>query len=97
MINKRWKMTDNFDLDEVSEASVIDNEPILRKDINVDDFDIPCGIEELGRANPNFQNRASEIVDRYDLAYVVFIFKDDKDPCDDIRDKGLCAKPDNQR
>ena len=33
-------MTDNLDLDEVSEASVLDDEPILRKDINVDDFDI---------------------------------------------------------
>ena len=40
-------MTDNFDLDEVSEASVIDNEPILRKDINVDDFDIPTSTSDL--------------------------------------------------
>jgi flagellar motor switch protein FliN/FliY len=47
MINKRGKMTDNFDLDEVSEASVIDNEPILRKDINVDDFDIPTSTSDL--------------------------------------------------
>ena len=40
-------MTDNFDLDEVSEASVIDDEPILRKDINVDDFDIPTSTSDL--------------------------------------------------
>ena len=40
-------MTDNFDLDEVSEASVIDNEPILRRDINVEDFDIPTSTSDL--------------------------------------------------
>ncbi len=40
-------MTDNLDLDEVSEASVLDDEPILRKDINVDDFDIPTSTSDL--------------------------------------------------
>ena len=40
-------MTDNFDLDEVSEASVIDNEPILRRDINVEDFDIPTSTSDF--------------------------------------------------
>ena len=34
-------MTDNLELDELSESAVLDDEPILKKDVGMDDFDIP--------------------------------------------------------
>lgn len=40
-------MDNNLELDEMSEASVLDNEPILRKDIGVEDFDIPTSTTDL--------------------------------------------------
>lgn len=40
-------MDNNLELDEMSEASVLDNEPILRKDIGVEDFDIPTSTSDL--------------------------------------------------
>lgn len=40
-------MDNNLQLDEMSEASVLDNEPILRKDIGVEDFDIPTSTSDL--------------------------------------------------
>ena len=59
-------MTDNFDLDEVSEASVIDNEPILRKDINVDDFDIPTSTSDL-EAVYNIPVKVSAVLDKISM------------------------------
>ena len=40
-------MDNNLELDEMSEASVMDDEPILRKDVGVDDFDIPTSTSDL--------------------------------------------------
>ena len=40
-------MDNNLELDEMSEASVLDNEPILRKDVGVEDFDIPTSTSDL--------------------------------------------------
>lgn len=40
-------MDNNLELDEISEASVLENEPILRKNVGVDDFDIPTSISDL--------------------------------------------------
>lgn len=40
-------MENNLELDEIDEASVLDNEPILRKDVGVEDFDIPTSISDL--------------------------------------------------
>ncbi len=40
-------MDNNLELDEMSESSVLDSEPILRKDIGVDDFDIPTSTSDL--------------------------------------------------
>lgn len=36
-----------MELDEMSESSVLDDEPILRKDIGVEDFDIPTSTSDL--------------------------------------------------
>ena len=41
------KITNNLNLDEITESNVLDNEPILRKDIGVEDFDIPTSISDL--------------------------------------------------
>ena len=46
-MNKRWKMDNNLELNEISEASVLDNEPLLRKDVGVEDFDIPTSTSDL--------------------------------------------------
>ena len=46
-MNKRGKMDNNLNLDEMSEASVLDSEPILRKDIGAEDFDIPTSTSDL--------------------------------------------------
>ena len=40
-------MDKNLELDEMSESSVLDDEPILRKDIGVEDFDIPTSTSDL--------------------------------------------------
>lgn len=40
-------MNNNLELDEMSEAKVMDDEPILRKDIGTDDFDIPTSTSDL--------------------------------------------------
>ncbi len=40
-------MDNNLELDEMSEAKVMDDEPILRKDIGTDDFDIPTSTSDL--------------------------------------------------
>jgi flagellar motor switch protein FliN/FliY len=40
-------MDKNLELDEMSEASVLDDEPILRKDVGVEDFDIPTSTSDL--------------------------------------------------
>ena len=34
-------MTDNLELDELSESAVLDDEPILKKDVGMDYFAIP--------------------------------------------------------
>ena len=47
VIHKRGKMDNNIELDEMSETSVLDDEPILRKDIGVEDFDIPTSTSDL--------------------------------------------------
>ena len=46
-MNKRGKMENNLNLDEMSEATVLDSEPILRKDVGVEDFDIPTSTSDL--------------------------------------------------
>lgn len=46
-MNKRGKMDNNLELNEISEASVLDNEPLLRKDVGVEDFDIPTSTSDL--------------------------------------------------
>ena len=46
-MNKRGNMDNNLELNEISEASVLDNEPLLRKDIGVEDFDIPTSTSDL--------------------------------------------------
>ena len=40
-------MENNLKLDEISESSILDDEPILRKDVRVEDFDIPTSISDL--------------------------------------------------
>ena len=40
-------MTDNLELDELSESTVLDDEPILKKDSGMDDFDIPSSASDL--------------------------------------------------
>ena len=40
-------MTDNLELDELSESAVLDDEPILKKDVGMDDFDIPSSASDL--------------------------------------------------
>ena len=40
-------MDNNLELDEISETKVVDDEPILRKDIGVEDFDIPTSTSDL--------------------------------------------------
>ena len=40
-------MDNNLELNEISEASILDNEPLLRKDIGVEDFDIPTSTSDL--------------------------------------------------
>ena len=40
-------MENNLNLDEMSEASVLDSEPILRKDVGVEVFDIPTSTSDL--------------------------------------------------
>jgi len=40
-------MENNLNLDEMSEASVLDSEPILRKDVGTEDFDIPTSTSDL--------------------------------------------------
>ena len=47
MTYKRGKMENNLELDEMSESKGSDDEPILRKDIGVDDFDIPTSTSDL--------------------------------------------------
>lgn len=44
---KRGKMDNNLELDEMSESKVLDDEPILRKDIGSEDFDIPTSTSDL--------------------------------------------------
>ena len=46
-MNKRGKMDNNLELNEISEASVLDNEPLLRKDVGVEEFDIPTSTSDL--------------------------------------------------
>ena len=46
-MNKRGEMNNNLELDEISETKVLEDEPILRKDVGVDDFDIPTSISDL--------------------------------------------------
>ena len=40
-------MDNNLELNEINETSVPDDEPILRKDIGVEDFDIPTSTSDL--------------------------------------------------
>ncbi|MBE6467623.1 MAG: flagellar motor switch protein FliN [Alphaproteobacteria bacterium] len=40
-------MDNNLELNELSESSILDNEPILRKDVGVEDFDIPTSTSDL--------------------------------------------------
>ena len=40
-------MDNNLELNEINETSVSDDEPILRKDIGVEDFDIPTSTSDL--------------------------------------------------
>lgn len=40
-------MDNNLELNELSESAVLDNEPILRKDVGVEDFDIPTSTSDL--------------------------------------------------
>ena len=44
---KRGKMDNNLELDEMSESKFLDDEPILRKDIGSEDFDIPTSTSDL--------------------------------------------------
>ena len=44
---KRGKMDNNLELDEMSESKVLDDAPILRKDIGSEDFDIPTSTSDL--------------------------------------------------
>ncbi len=37
----------NLELDEMSESRVLDEEPILRKDVGMEDFDIPSSASDL--------------------------------------------------
>ena len=40
-------MENNLELDELNETSLVDDEPVLRKENNVDDFDIPSSTSDL--------------------------------------------------
>lgn len=40
-------MDNNLELDEMSESKFLDDEPILRKDIGSEDFDIPTSTSDL--------------------------------------------------
>ena len=40
-------MNKDLELDELSESSVLDDEPVLRKDNGMDDFDIPSSASDL--------------------------------------------------
>ena len=40
-------MENNLELDEMSESKVLDDEPILRKDNGMEDFDIPTSASDL--------------------------------------------------
>ncbi len=40
-------MENNLELDEMSESKVLDDEPILRKDTGMEDFDIPTSASDL--------------------------------------------------
>lgn len=40
-------MNKDLELDELSESSILDDEPILKKDNNMDDYDIPSSASDL--------------------------------------------------
>ena len=40
-------MSDNLELDELSESSIMDDEPLLKKESGMDDFDIPSSAADL--------------------------------------------------
>ena len=40
-------MTDNLELDELSESAVLDDEPILKKDVGMYEFDIPSSASDV--------------------------------------------------
>lgn len=40
-------MDNNLELEEISETKVLDDDPILRKDVDVEDFDIPTSTSDL--------------------------------------------------
>ena len=59
-------MENNLELDEISEANVLDNEPILRKDIGVEDFDIPTSTSDL-EAVYNIPVKVSAVLGRTNM------------------------------
>lgn len=40
-------MSDNLELDELSESAIMDDEPLLKKESGMDDFDIPSSSTDL--------------------------------------------------
>lgn len=40
-------MTDKIELDELSESAMLDDDPVLKKESNLDDFDIPNSASDL--------------------------------------------------
>lgn len=40
-------MSDNLELDELSESAIMDDEPLLKKESGMDDFDIPSSSADL--------------------------------------------------
>ncbi len=40
-------MSENLELDELSESSIMDDEPLLKKENGMDDFDIPSSAADL--------------------------------------------------
>lgn len=40
-------MSENLELDELSESSIMDDEPLLKKESGMDDFDIPSSAADL--------------------------------------------------
>lgn len=59
-------MDNNLELNELSESSILDNEPILRKDVGVEDFDIPTSTSDL-EAVYNIPVKVSAVLGRTNM------------------------------